>query len=134
MNQNEKLKKSILWITRWIIFLPAQALILDVWQFIVEIVSSWVWWFAIPSWIMFGPFFIAGTVGGIALICPNPKIGNFLFLGIFLIGEGTNFYEEIFMLTGLEIFIRSWADICIISILVTAGIGTLQKGVIESQK
>ena len=132
MNKNRKLKTSIVWIIRWIIFLPAQALIFDVWQLIVEIVSSWVWWFAIPSWIMFGLFLIAGTVGGIALICPNPKIGNFLFLGIFLIGEGTNFYEEIFMLNRLEIFIRSWADLCIIVVLVAAAIGTFQKT--ESQQ
>tara|TARA_Y100000766_G_C18550080_1_gene432526 strand:+ start:225 stop:623 length:399 start_codon:yes stop_codon:yes gene_type:complete len=132
MNKNGKLKTSIIWIIRWIIFLPAQALIFDVWQLIVEIVSSWVWWFAIPSWIMFGPFLIAGTVGSIARICPNPKIGNFLLLGIFLVGEGTNFYEEIFMLNRLEIFIRSWADLCIIVVLVAAAIGTFQKT--ESQQ
>ena len=123
MNLNERLKMSALWIIRWIIFLPAILLTCTLWQWVSQnFLPNWNWWTAIPLWAFFGPVFCITTVYGIGMICPNRKIGNFLFLGIFLVGEGVDFYQEIFMSTALENFLRGWSDICIIIGLVSAAL------------
>ena len=123
MNFNERFKKSFLWIIRWVIFLPAILIVTSLWQFFIQnYLSNWTWWSAIPLWTFFGPVFCISTVYGVGLICPNRKIGNFLFLGIFLVGEGVDFYQEIFMSTALLNILRGWSDICIIIGLVSAAL------------
>ena len=115
MTKIERLKKTILWIVRWAIYPLVLITVLSLIQLYNQVfLTGLVWWRAIPIWAFTSIFSTLGVVGS-GFICPNRKVGNFLFLGIFLVFEIPDFVNEIRILTALDMTLRLWADITIIT-------------------
>tara|TARA_S200000501_G_scaffold96842_1_gene90111 strand:+ start:2848 stop:3234 length:387 start_codon:yes stop_codon:yes gene_type:complete len=120
MTRIERLKKSLLWIIRWVIY----PVILYFVIYLIGIYNQYflgnlVWWRAIPIWAFTSVFATIG-VTFTGLICPNRKYGNFFFLGIFLIFEIWLFSNELRITTALEMILRIWADLSIITGFIVA--------------
>mgnify|MGYP003118008329 CR=1 FL=1 len=114
MTRIERLKKSLLWIIRWVIYPVLLYFVI----YLIGIYNQYflgnlVWWRAIPIWAFTSVFATIG-VTFTGLICPNRKYGNFFFLGIFLIIEIWSFTEVFRITTALEMILRIWADLTII--------------------
>ena len=114
MTSLERLKKTILWIVRWAIYpVTLYFVIYFIGIYNQNFLGNLVWWRAIPLWAFTSVFaFLEVVLTG--LICPNRKYGNFVFLGIFLILEIYDFYNEIRITTALEMILRIFADATII--------------------
>jgi len=120
MTRIERLKKSLLWIIRWVIY----PVILYFVIYLIGIYNQYflgnlVWWRAIPIWAFTSVFATIG-VTFTGLICPNRKYGNYFFLGIFLIFEIWLFSNELRITTALEMILRIWADLSIITGFIVA--------------
>ncbi len=120
MTRIERLKNSFLWIIRWMIY----PIILLFVIYLIGIYNQYflgnlVWWRAIPIWAFTS---VVATIGVTftGLICPNRKYGNFFFLGIFLIFEIWLFSNELRITTALEMILRIWADLSIITGFIVA--------------
>ena len=114
MTNLERLKKTILWIIRWSIYPVALYFVIYfVGIYNQNFLGNLVWWRAIPLWAFTSVFAFFGVILT-GLICPNRKYGNFVFLGIFLILEIYDFYNEIRITTALEMILRFFADATII--------------------
>ena len=114
MTRIERLKNSLLWILRWAIYPVALYLVIYfIGIYNQNFLGNLVWWRAIPLWAFTSVFAFFGVVLT-GLICPNRKYGNFVFLGIFLICEIYDFYNEIRITTALEMILRIFADATII--------------------
>jgi len=115
MKSNKRLKDSLIWLIRWIAYVPCILIVITVWKYLTEgYLSGLPWWMAMPIWGFFGPALCISSVFGTGLICPNRKVGNFLILGLFLIPEIVDFYNEFGISTALENIIRGWSDGCIV--------------------
>ena len=114
MTRIERLKKSLLWIIRWAIYPVALYFVIYfIGIYNQNFLGNLVWWRAIPLWAFTSVFAFFGVILT-GLICPNRKYGNFVFLGIFLILEIYDFYNEIRITTALEMILRFFADATII--------------------
>jgi len=114
MTNLERLKKTILWIIRWAIYPVALYFVIYfVGIYNQNFLGNLVWWRAIPLWAFTSVFAFFGVILT-GLICPNRKYGNFVFLGIFLILEIYDFYNEIRITTALQMILRIFADATII--------------------
>ena len=117
MKINKRLKTTLLWIIRWILYIPTILLVISLVKILIlGIIANLQWWIAIPLWsfLGIGPLLCGGSVFGTGLICPNRKIGNLLFLGIFLIAEISSFYNEFGISTALENILRFGSNFYII--------------------
>ncbi len=114
MTSLERFKKTILWIIRWAIYPVALYFVIYfIGIYNQNFLGNLVWWRAIPLWAFTSVFAFFGVILT-GLICPNRKYGNFVFLGIFLILEIYDFYNEIRITTALEMILRFFADATII--------------------
>jgi len=123
MKINERLKATLLWIIRWILYIPIILLVISLLKILIlGIIANLQWWIAIPLWsfLGIGPMLCGGSVFASGLICPNKKFGNFLFLGLFLIGEISSFYSEFGISTALENILRFGSDFYIMIGFVSA--------------
>ena len=115
MTRIERLKNTLLWILRWVIY----SVILYFVIYLIGIynqnfLGSLVWRRAITLWAFTSVFATLGiTFTG--LICPNRKYGNFFFLGIFLFFEIWLFSNEWRITTALDMVLRIWADLTIVA-------------------
>ena len=115
MTKIERFKNTIFWIFRWAIYPIVLLTFLSLVQLYNQVfLAGLVWWRAIPIWAFTSIFSTLGVVGS-GFICPNRKVGNFLFLGIFLVFEIPDFVNEIQILTALTMTLRLWADLTIIT-------------------
>ena len=114
MTRIERLKNSLLWIFRWIIYpVVLYFVIYLIGLYNQKFLGNLSWSRAIPIWAFTSVFATLGiTFTG--LICPNRKYGNFFFLGIFLFFEIWLFSNEWRITTALEMVLRIWADVTII--------------------
>ncbi len=109
MNLNEKPKNTLIWIIRWVIYIPTIVIVLSLLKMLVlGVFGNLPWWVAIPVWsfLGIGPFLVTLSIYGSGLICPNRKFGNFMFLGLFSIIEIPSFYMEFGISTALENILR----------------------------
>ena len=114
MTNLERLKKTILWIIRWAIYPVALYFVIYfIGIYNQNFLGSLVWRRAITLWAFTSVFAFFGVILT-GLICPNRKYGNFVFLGIFLILEIYDFYNEIRITTALQMILRIFADATII--------------------
>ena len=115
MTRIERLKNSLLWIFRWIIYpVVLYFVIYLIGLYNQKFLGNLSWSRAIPIWAFTSVFATLGiTFTG--LICPNRKYGNFFFLGIFLFFEIWLFSNEWRIITALEMVLRIWADLTIIA-------------------
>ena len=114
MTRIERLKNTLLWIFRWVIYpVILYFVIYFIGIYNQNFLGNLVWWRAIPLWAFTSVFAFFGVILT-GLICPNRKYGNFVFLGIFLILEIYDFYNEIRITTALEMILRIFADATII--------------------
>ena len=124
----EGLRNNLLWFLRWAIYPAAIYFVL----YIILIynyyfIGNLFWWRAIPVWALTSIFAIL-SVSFIGLICPNRKYGNFFFLGIYLLLEAWSFTNEFPVKTSLEMILRIWADLSIITGFVIAATIKLKSG------
>tara|TARA_B100001093_G_scaffold517977_1_gene601219 strand:+ start:906 stop:1292 length:387 start_codon:yes stop_codon:yes gene_type:complete len=120
MTRIERLKKSLLWIIRWAIYPVALYFVIYfIGIYNQNFLGNLVWWRAIPIWAFTS---VVATIGVTftGYICPNRKYGNFFFLGIFLIFEIWLFSNELRITTALEMILRIWADLSIITGFIVA--------------
>lgn len=106
---------------RWILFFPALLLVTATVQAIGGILGElgpwWIWFFVYAS---FGWYASAAAVFKTSLICPKPKIGSLMFLGLFIVAELIGFTKGIADRSALENIIRGGIDIGIIGALVVS--------------
>ena len=114
MTRIERLKNTLLWIFRWVIYpVILYFVIYLIGIYNQNFIGNLSWSRAIPLWAFTSVFATLGiTFTG--LICPNRKYGNFFFLGIFLFFEIWLFSNEWRITTALEMVLRIWADATII--------------------
>ena len=115
MTRIERLKNTLLWILRWVIYpVILYFVIYLIGIYNQNFIGNLSWSRAIPLWAFTSVFATLGiTFTG--LICPNRKYGNFFFLGIFLFFEIWLFSNEWRIITALEMVLRIWADLTIIA-------------------
>tara|TARA_B100001057_G_scaffold59472_1_gene52723 strand:- start:41 stop:439 length:399 start_codon:yes stop_codon:yes gene_type:complete len=115
MTRIERLKNTLLWIFRWVIYpVILYFVIYLIGIYNQNFIGNLSWSRAIPLWAFTSVFATLGiTFTG--LICPNRKYGNFFFLGIFLFFEIWLFSNEWRITTALEMVLRIWADLTIIA-------------------
>ena len=115
MTRIERLKNTLLWIFRWVIYpVILYFVIYLIGIYNQNFIGNLSWSRAIPIWAFTSVFATLGiTFTG--LICPNRKYGNFFFLGIFLFFEIWLFSNEWRITTALEMVLRIWADLTIIA-------------------
>jgi len=108
------MKETLFSLFRWIIYIPLIFTIPAVLQSIAVYVGSlgpwWIWFFV---YSMFGWTLTLGIMYGIASICPLPKYPNLLFIGFFLVSEGSYLYFNGPGSTALEIILRLGTDFMI---------------------
>ena len=115
MTRIERLKNTLLWIFRWVIYpVILYFVIYLIGIYNQNFIGNLSWSRAIPLWAFTSVFATLGiTFTG--LICPNRKYGNFFFLGIFLFFEIWLFSNEWRITTALEMVLRIWADLTIVA-------------------
>ena len=115
MTRIERLKNTLLWIFRWVIYpVILYFVIYLIGIYNQSFLGNLGWSRAIPIWAFTSVFATLGiTFTG--LICPNRKYGNFFFLGIFLFFEIWLFSNEWRITTALEMVLRIWADLTIVA-------------------
>ena len=108
-------------ILRWILFLPALLLVTAVVQLIGGVVGEqgpwWIWFFVYAS---FGWYASAAVVFKTSLICPKPKIGSLMFLGVFIVAELIGYSKGFSTRPALENIIRGGIDLGVIGALVVS--------------
>ena len=116
MTENNRLKNSIIWILRWILYIPVIVIVTALVQTLTAYISSFPWWIALAIWTFLGigPAICGGSVFASGLICPNRKFGNFLFLGLFTVLEIFAFTSEFGINTAIQNILRFSSDFYIV--------------------
>tara|TARA_B100000242_G_scaffold132843_1_gene94371 strand:- start:55 stop:459 length:405 start_codon:yes stop_codon:yes gene_type:complete len=117
MSKKNDLKNSLIWLIRWLIYIPLILLVISLLKTLtINILGNLVWWLALIIWSVgaIGPGICFGSVFATGLICPNPKFGNLFFLGLFLVTELFSFYAEFGISTALENILRFFSDFYIV--------------------
>jgi hypothetical protein len=108
-------------ILRWIFFFPALLLVTVAVQTIGGIVGEqepwWIWFFVYAT---FGWGASAWAVFMASRICPNPKIGSYMFLGLFITAELIAYAKGFNTRSALENIIRGGIDVGVIGALVAS--------------
>ena len=75
MSKNNRLKNSIIWILRWILYIPVIVIVTVLVQTLTAYISNFPWWIALAIWTFLGigPAICGGSVFASGLICPNVK-------------------------------------------------------------
>ena len=116
MSENNRLKKSVIWFLRWILYIPVILIVLGLVHMLTAYISNFPWWIALPIWTFLGigPSIVGGIVFASGLICPNRKFGNFLFLGLFAFFEIIAFSSEFGINTAIQNILRFSCDFYIV--------------------
>ena len=116
MSENNRLKNSIIWILRWILYIPIIVIVTGLVQTLTAYISNFPWWIALAIWTFLGigPAICGGSVFASGLICPNRKFGNFLFLGLFTVLEIFAFTSEFGLNTAIQNILRFSSDFYIV--------------------
>ena len=77
----------------------------------------WIWFFVYSS---FGWALTGLAVFKTTEICPKPKIGSYMFLGLFIVTEALAFFNGFSSRSGLENIIRGGIDFSITAALVAS--------------
>ncbi len=110
---------------RWLLFLPALLIVTATMQAIGgHVGEQWPWWMSIPAYAVFGWTLTAFATGGTAQLCPNLKIGGWMFLGIFLVLEPIAIINGFTSRPAAENIIRIGNDV---SILTGLFVGAIQQ-------
>ena len=102
-------------VIRWIAFLPTAAAFVAIAQFITtNIAESAVWWASIPLVLFFGVLIAGATYIPCGVMCPTPKIGSTIFLGLFILLELIALFGSVSQMTWLVLIIRLYTDILVV--------------------
>lgn len=103
-------------IVRWVIFLPTLLAITAVMQAIGGIAGeAGPWWLWVPLYIIVGWSLTYVSTYQVARICPNLKIGGWMFFGIFSVLELVAFLSGFTGRPAAENIIRFGNDMAILS-------------------
>ena len=106
---------------RWVFFFPALLLVTAAVQTIGGIVGEqgpwWIWFFVYAA---FGWGASAWVVFMASRICPNPKIGSYMFLGLFIVAELIGYTKGFTARPALENIIRGGINIGVIGALIAS--------------
>ena len=109
------MKKNLLLLFRWIVYIPLIFTVPSVLLSIASVVGQmgpWWIWFIFYSTIGWG---LAVTIMyWVASICPTPKYPNLLFLGFFIVAESYYLYLRGPGSSALEVILRLGTDLMII--------------------
>ena len=116
MTENNRLKNSVTWITRWIVYIPVIIIVTVLVQTLTAYISNFPWWIALAIWTFLGigPAICGGSIFASGLICPNRKFGNFLFLGLFTVLEIFAFTSLFGINTAIQNILRLSSDFYIV--------------------
>ena len=116
MTENNRLKNSVIWFARWILYIPVIIIVTGLLQTLTAYISNFPWWIALAIWTFLGigPAICGGSVFASGLICPNRKFGNFLFLGLFTVLEIFAFASEFGINTVIQNILRFSCDFYIV--------------------
>ena len=116
MTENNRLKNSVIWFARWILYIPVIIIVTGLLQTLTAYISNFPWWIALAIWTFLGigPAICGGSVFASGLICPNRKFGNFLFLGLFTVLEIFAFTSEFGINTAIQNILRFSCDFYIV--------------------
>lgn len=113
---------------RWIVFFPVLMLVTATVQTIGGILGEqgpwWIWFFVYAG---FGWGASTWVVFMASRICPNPKIGSYMFLGLFIVAELIGFAKGFSARPALENIIRGGIDVGVIGALVASANTPLEK-------
>ena len=110
-------------VLRWILFLPALILVSTVTQMIGGFAGeAGPWWIWGPLYMLVGWSITAFATYQFARICPNPKIGGWMFLGLFVVLEPLAFLGGFTDRPAAENIIRLGNDASILSGVLMAGL------------
>jgi hypothetical protein len=105
-------------VPRWISFFPVLLIVTAIVQAIGGLVGEqgpwWIWFFVYAG---FGWYVSAWVVFMASRICPNPKIGSYMFLGLFVVTELIGFTKGFSARPALENIIRGGIDVGVIGAL-----------------
>ena len=104
-------------ILRWLVFAPVILVVISVVQTLAVLAGeAGPWWLWIPFYLFFGNFISLAAVGATTLICPKPKFGCFVALGIFVVLELFAWFSFDFQ-SALVVILRFNIDMVIIGVL-----------------
>ena len=104
-------------ILRWIIFFPVICVVISIVQTLAVLAGeAGPWWLWVPFYLLFGNLLSLGAVGYTTLICPKPKFGCFVVLGLFVVLELFAWFSFNFE-SALVVILRLNIDMVIIGVL-----------------
>lgn len=102
-------------IFRWILFLPAAALLFALAQSTTGIIAeSLAWWISMPLVLIFGVLIAISAYIPCGMICPNPKTGSTIVLTLFIFLEGITFISSFKEMTWPTLLIRLYTDVVLV--------------------